>query len=85
MTHTQRDRMYSALGVPKGSERLAAGVGARRLGITVREWVENRRDGRKWCFRCKSWKSVRDFDLCRTVRRDGRKGQCRLCCKVFEV
>lgn len=62
--------------VPRGWPQAASFI-----GITLEEYVENRRRGLKWCSWHRGWRPLSDFgsDLSRT---DGLQPRCRHCCRM---
>lgn len=54
---------------------------AKRLGITLEEYLAHTQSGEKWCYKCVSWKPIGDFVLDRS-RRDGHKAKCGTCDRV---
>lgn len=53
-------------------------IAAKRLGITLDEYISKRNAGLKWCTKCKTWQSVSDFAKDKT-RGDGLKSICNSC------
>lgn len=51
---------------------------AKRCGCTVDEWIEQRRSGRRRCFRCQGWKPADQFSKDRS-RGDGLTSSCKEC------
>ena len=82
MSNTQRARMYDRLGIGSKSERVAMGIGAKRHGMTVEDYVEQIRLGTKWCYRCRKFQPLRDFCKLHS-RRDGKNTVCRTCRKRY--
>ena len=74
--------IYERLGVPP-RERIAIGLGAHRLGMSIEDYFNHKAMGEKWCYFCRRWHGLRDFDKSRK-RRDGIKGICRTGAKVYE-
>lgn len=64
----------NATGRRLGAYKTAAG----RTGCTVEEWMRQRSFGKKWCFRCRSWKGAELFSLDRS-RRGGLTSSCKEC------
>ena len=62
--------MGSKLGVYK--------VAAGRIGIGLDEYLENIKNGLKWCWKCESWKPISEFGIDRS-RGDGHKSVCADC------
>lgn len=61
-----------------GSRNGVLKVAARRVGLSVSEYMDRIANGMKWCTLCAEWKSVDDFDFDAT-RGDARKSSCRRC------
>jgi hypothetical protein len=51
---------------------------AKKTGCSLEQWMSSRRAGNKWCFRCKTWRSVSMFSLDRS-RRGGLTSSCKPC------
>lgn len=52
--------------------------GANKIGITVDDWVANRKAGRLWCYCCKSWKQSTEFGTDKS-RGTGKASACNAC------
>jgi len=65
--------MGSRLGVMK----IAAG----RLGLSLEEYRAKRKTGLKWCWKCRSWRPVSQFNVDRS-RGDGLYAACVRCRRV---
>lgn len=61
-----------------GSKAGALQVAAKRIGISVDEYLRNISDGFKWCHVCKSWRERSSFSSDRS-RNDGLTASCRDC------
>lgn len=61
-----------------GSKIGAIKVAARRIGVSIEEYISKRDAGLKWCYQCKSWVSIIDFTVDRN-RSDGLSAVCRHC------
>lgn len=60
-------------GSPEGALKTAA----KRIGLSVDEYLERQAAGDKWCFACKTWMPIPDFAHDRS-RGDGLKASCRI-------
>lgn len=54
---------------------------ARKVGISVEEWLAQRKDGLLWCYRCRQWKQSSVFGFDRS-RSNGRASACKPCVSV---
>jgi hypothetical protein len=61
------------LGAQKGA--------AKRLGITLAQWLAKRAAGLKWCWRCRAWRPEREF-VADSNRVSGQRAECIPCCAV---
>lgn len=61
------------LGVYKGA--------AKKAGCSLQEWLAHRVAGRRWCYRCRSWKPTQHFAI-DGRRPGGRAAICRPCVSV---
>ncbi len=61
-----------------GSKSGVTKIAAKRLGLSLEDYTAKLAAGLKWCFRCKSWKSVGDFGTDRT-RGSGKASRCAVC------
>ena len=63
-----------------GSKEGTLKVAAKRLGLSVHEYMNHINNGLKSCTICKKWKSINAFGK-DSSRGDGRKCKCMSCCK----
>jgi len=56
-------------------------VAAKRVGLSVLEYQAKRKQGLKWCWKCRLWKEKEEFDLDKS-RGDGRTAICIDCRRV---
>ena len=66
-----------------GNYRSVLHATAKRLGITVAEWLQKRDIGQKWCCRCKAWHSKTAFGQ-DSSKYDGLHGACRASRSQFD-
>ncbi len=64
-----------------GRKEGAAKAAAKRIGISVEEYLAHKNNSEKWCFKCTTWKPVKAFAKDRS-RSDGYKAQCFDCVRV---
>lgn len=53
--------------------RNSYGAAAAKIGVSTDEYVAQRRAGRRWCSRCRTWHEENAFGL------DARRGRKRIC------
>jgi len=51
---------------------------AKRTGCTLDEWIALRSSGKRWCFRCRHWKTAQSFSMDKS-RTGGKTSSCREC------
>lgn len=51
---------------------------ARRTGLSIKQWIERRQNGLRWCFRCRTWGPVEQFCIDKS-RLGGRASSCKPC------
>lgn len=61
-----------------GSYLSAEKSAATKTGESLEVWRAKRSRGERWCFRCRTWKSVKLFSIDRS-RSQGRSASCRWC------
>ncbi len=64
-----------------GHKEGAAKAAAKRIGVSVEEYLAHKNNSEKWCFKCTTWKPIRAFAKDRS-RSDGYKAQCFDCVRV---
>ena len=64
-----------------GSRKGVMKIAAKRIGISYEEYLDNLKNGLKWCFRCKLWKQRSQFNTDRS-RGDGLTASCADCRRV---
>jgi len=67
-----------------------AKTSAKRLGVSLDEWIDRVGAGLRHCFRCRQWKTVADFSR-DASRKDGRTHSCKACtsnaskCSIYGI
>lgn len=54
---------------------------AAKCGISVEDYSINVLSGLKWCWKCRTWRSLAEFGMCRS-NYDGKDAKCLLCRRV---
>lgn len=61
-----------------GSQKGVVKIAAKRLGLTLEEYLAKIDQGLKWCTSCKEWLPINSFSIDNS-RGDGRTAACRTC------